>query len=654
MADELRCRRVIARTPSQVGLQPLGVRLRVTHLLATADLRPPGLPPAAVLLIRHLAPGRRLPLGGYRAAVPWENATRSRIAALHRSATRPVRGRVSADAAAVLFQDEAEWLAALAVNARAGWQPWWAAEASDPGVSDGTYPLPIVVRAWLQVPRAIPGAVVQLARWRALGIVLATWPPQASERVLAVLVDTFGLAPGLSRSGTDLTPFVSRDPPGRKAALPLATTQPGPGTAIRERILRELGPLIADSDWRTLPPLAQRLALVACGTASAPLLLRRAEAAEAIMELASTCPSQGQAATSLNLPAMVYIPEPVSRRTSASSSGEVWRAEPAPAAPVVRHHVAQWLRTHTGTLPPPLLRASRSAEGLPPRPGDIHTAAPTAQDVRPHQPAMPSYEPEEGWATDLGGLFLLLDLVVSAQLPDVFAAELDLPQLITGWAILELLGRALLGSLHAKDLAWTAIAHLDGRRPGENPPPLPISDFVIPPSWLPPDDLEWHATAINGWLRLSHPDGDIILERRIVELSASLALAVERGRLGPRVPEDFLDTQRAPGLRQRDVGANAPASPYFTQLPHGWQVFARRVLPCLFGQASRRLSVTPDEAAKLLRAIITRPARLYLTPTHADVVFALADISMEARRAGFDADPGWVRDLMRVIRFHFI
>lgn len=52
--------------------------------------------------------------------------------------------------------------------------------------------------------------------------------------------------------------------------------------------------------------------------------------------------------------------------------------------------------------------------------------------------------------------------------------------------------------------------------------------------------------------------------------------------------------------------------------------------------------------------LLLRPAVIYTTRTHVDVVMPLDAIWLPARRAGLDASPGWVPDLMRVILFHFV
>jgi hypothetical protein len=48
-----------------------------------------------------------------------------------------------------------------------------------------------------------------------------------------------------------------------------------------------------------------------------------------------------------------------------------------------------------------------------------------------------------------------------------------------------------------------------------------------------------------------------------------------------------------------------------------------------------------------------RPARISLTPTHADVFFELSAASLAVRRAGLDLDPGWLPWFGRVVDFHY-
>src|SRR5262245_46485428 len=123
-------------------------RLRLGSLLERAELRPRGLPPAAVLCVRRLAdplPGTLvLETGGARPPPEWERAFVESLERKLRGAARPAREAVPAAAEAVLFADWAELLACLARDARDGtaWLRWWwrdlrlwRTDGSDPVVS---------------------------------------------------------------------------------------------------------------------------------------------------------------------------------------------------------------------------------------------------------------------------------------------------------------------------------------------------------------------------------------------------------------------------------------------------------------------------------------------------------------------------------------
>jgi hypothetical protein len=213
----------------------------------------------------------------------------------------------------------------------------------------------------------------------------------------------------------------------------------------------------------------------------------------------------------------------------------------------------------------------------------------------------------EGCETRLGGALFLLNLIGGLGLPECFDEDYRLSEHITGWGLTELLARALLGGACAEfedDPLWGALAHLDGRVAGEPPAPgLRVgADYRVPARWL----------------KLFAPRDD--------EEEAELSPAHER-------PEAF-ESLRAYG------GAPLPAD---LRRWMGW------TFPFLT-YALRRSIAGGDEAA---RELLTRRGRLYCTATHVDLVLEASGVSFAARRAGLDASPGWVRDLMRVVAFHF-
>jgi hypothetical protein len=74
------------------------LRLRLEHLLATADVEPRSLPPAAIFIVRHLAdpaPHRLLSESqSVRAPAVWQDAARDRLDDLYRQAAYPADGPV--------------------------------------------------------------------------------------------------------------------------------------------------------------------------------------------------------------------------------------------------------------------------------------------------------------------------------------------------------------------------------------------------------------------------------------------------------------------------------------------------------------------------------------------------------------------------------
>jgi hypothetical protein len=77
------------------------------------------------------------------------------------------------------------------------------------------------------------------------------------------------------------------------------------------------------------------------------------------------------------------------------------------------------------------------------------------------------------------------------------------------------------------------------------------------------------------------------------------------------------------------------------------------VLPAVRLRLYRALNPPADAAWHLADTLLRRPGRLYITSTHVDLVMGLDAISLPARLAGLDCNPGWMADLGRVVSFHF-
>jgi hypothetical protein len=60
-----------------------------------------------------------------------------------------------------------------------------------------------------------------------------------------------------------------------------------------------------------------------------------------------------------------------------------------------------------------------------------------------------------------------------------------------------------------------------------------------------------------------------------------------------------------------------------------------------------------EEFEAAARSLLLKRGRLFCTATHVDLLMEMSQVSLAARRAGLDASPGWVHDLVRVVSFHF-
>src|SRR6185503_12493169 len=112
LASQTSIGKLVAHCPPHTDA--LRTRLRISHLLQGGDYSPPGFPPHAILLVRHVTVARPIPLS-FRLNSNYETEIRDAITGLYRKAVRPAAGKIRATADAVLFTDMGEWLACLGV-----------------------------------------------------------------------------------------------------------------------------------------------------------------------------------------------------------------------------------------------------------------------------------------------------------------------------------------------------------------------------------------------------------------------------------------------------------------------------------------------------------------------------------------------------------
>jgi hypothetical protein len=270
----------------------------------------------------------------------------------------------------------------------------------------------------------------------------------------------------------------------------------------------------------------------------------------------------------------------------------------AAAAPGSPRSLGGATREPDGTRPPLGRRAARPAGAASAAGPDAATLVPPASGA-----ADAAEAPSEPSALDDREVVTAAEDGIATALAGAFylvnvVRRLGpaLPEALEGWDLVDGLARGLLCDADdgdgdpVHDALWAALAELAGRDPG-----APIG-------------------------RAAAPCGDRGVP---ADWRTAAGVALDAGRLD-----------------------GALAAPLSACARSGLEL----AVPALRVWLARELDVAPGlVTAELIRC----PGRVHVTRTHVDVVMALAAVSLPIRRAGLDADPGWVPGLARVVRFHF-
>ncbi len=644
----VRVGKLIVRTTQRGAGRDAGFRVRSESLLRSADLLPPGLPERAILVVRRL----ELPALDGTAA----QRTITALSDLRRAAARPASGPVGTSASAVLFGDEVELLTCLTADLAHGvaGQRWYWREIMPAVPAGGGDALAAV---WAAQARWLPASLAGLPEPEARRAVSLLSPPQA-RRVTRAMLAAFTVE--------------ERPPPGSPDGMP---------TADRGR---------ADPPWRpwlaatSLAPDAEALLGVALSLYHAPALARRPAFAERLASWRAAADDAGRLATSA---ADAPLPQDATRSADANPSRDATRSADAPPPPDATRSAdtlpprdatrsagasaaragrgdgwpARASRTAdaaatiagpggSGAMPPPqaqaLIAEPASAAPAVDRMSDDERMGPATRKPGTAAPGHPRGEPTlerrhgshvaagdcpawpgEGIATGLAPILFLAN----------FALWLDPGEdarVPTGWALVELLGRHLLGPQLdelAEDPLWELLAELDGRRPGTLPA-VELEDadpLRLPQAWLrrwPPPSSAYVARLRGTRLTVEHQEARFaVADVPCPGDSFDEVCAAEAARLG--AAEIIMAGRGAdPGCTPEQRFGDAIGA--FV----GWLLH------------SRQISV---------EALVS-PGRVYVTGTHVDVVIGLQDVDLAVRASGLDRDPGWVPVLGRIVLFHFL
>jgi hypothetical protein len=313
-----------------------------------------------------------------------------------------------------------------------------------------------------------------------------------------------------------------------------------------------------------------------------------------------------------------------------------------------------------GAAPPPLAESTAVADAAPGAGEEVAVlepppdAAPAEPGAAAELPRRSPPSPREPWpwqsrrrafgapiATELGGLFYLVNLALYLRLYGAGSGDDvdDLP--LPLWDFVALVGRELLSNAAAaEDPVWSLLAELAGRAADEPAGAgfAPPSDWRLPPRWLAAFDLVPVLHEVrDGRLSIAHPEGFLLVDvaaRSDREAQLAEELAPYGGRLLAL------------------AAAEAPPAPPPPPPPAGAPLerWLARLLPYLRARL-RGILGTSDAALPAL--LLAHRARVHATDTHLDIVMSLETLPVEIRFAGLDRDPGWVAAAGRFIAFHF-
>jgi hypothetical protein len=611
------------------------------------DLRPSGLSPAAILVIRRLAdpdPGR---LGADRAGasqtLDWERSVRSRIASLAASAVRAADGAIPANADAVVFRDRAELIACfLEDRVRGDGRAWWwrYVDVGAPGDR--------LTLALLGAPREVPGALGILRDRGSLVEVLEHLAPDEARSIAAATAMQHGFAT-LAR----VIDASSRDAPGSAVPRPVgrvrcATARSGRGEpsgprpaysrSSPARAARSLQPPWAAAlpHLPALSPERQLLAGIALQIRDAPaaassagfaarvaawledVAVRSVDAMPAAQPgtgwPASTAPQEPPAHSDLPVTAQVPGTSPSSARPRSRTAGASRRKHAHPQDPA---------------------RAVEGGQG--PNPGIDRGTAFAGDLAVPNASAAEGADPVEiTVSTRWAGTFYLLNVALALGLYGDFAHPAATGIRLDPWTFQALIAHRL-GAAPDDDPLWRLLERLAGGPRGVAGPPgfRPFGDWRIDPGWLVPfrsDRRRWRWLADPGRLLVEHPAGFTV-----VDIATDQATSSEEVR---RVLDAY------PGHSGLIHGRHRPRR--ISSARERWLDHVSAYIRVRLG-----LAIGPGAARDPVAAALRSAAVVDVTPTRVDVTFSLDALPIAIRIAGLDRDPGWIPAARRDVRFHF-
>jgi len=655
---------------------PLAARLRVENLFSAWTPNSYGLPRSAIVYIDRLHDplpnALRLHDGSLHLPQTWEKAVEVALNQLIATAARPRDGLVRSSASAVIFADQAEWLACLASDwceGRLATNWWWQSL-----LKGGDTALQIVKRQWRNSPEYVPAAMQYLSRRKnAIAFVSAFSDGEARDLLQSVtrsfaLKDLSSLLDQFSPGDTPL-PITQQCAPG---GLPV-TVKEDKSDQSPTSLYAPWHEWIAEIETRQLGPEQKLFLGVALMVLCAPAKVRTSRFAAEVQQWQHEITFQDTrgAPNVSDRPTTAYMstaedePRTTPGQKSDSSVDSIFRVSSGGRQSAIGFSKTQpsidQSHTFTDTQPesalPPALNQTEPGPDAKLQSAVIQTiSAPTEidrfEDVATGSGSFAKLETQIN--TNYGGLFYLINLSLYLGLYGDFTTPLARGLALNIWDFVALLGRELIGHRVQSDPVWSLLARLAARdaltQPGDDFEP--DDEWRIPEEWLAPYSTEipflW--TTAGERLRLFHPNRFVVIDVPLLPGNLSDHLGQLKREMSAYRSLEFrvssFELREDPVLKKE---LETPNSKLETSSQVA--VWLDRLLPYI--RARLQLALGCDDSESLLRIVFEHRARVFVTAAHVDVEFSLAELPIEIRLSGLDRDPGWVPAAGRVIKFHY-
>jgi hypothetical protein len=596
----------------------------------------------------------------------WRETIVAKLDDLARRAARPSYQPVPAEAVAVLFADEAELLACLALDwCRGNFAKHWWWRYLFP---NGSY-LRSWTALWRMQPEFIPGAALLLAERQAVQMVVHSMEQNDAQLLLTAIVEQFGLREIAVQLGRPEVQLAAAEPASVTTEIPRLPENGNPDhqQTLKQTLSSVLQP---EAPWRRcvssaeLPDKLSKVQECFFGVAISlqrdSRFARSAQFAELMFDwirlhrrpsetsrflspeqpepiwprrrrqfeseqitfgnaiLAGSANALGASCLGNESDKIAFTEDAVSRDSAADFKTPVSPLEVEP-----RFAAEQYHRREAGLPgPPPLPNALTTKKG---------PTAPSSSSI---------FVADSEVQTAFGGIFYLINAALLLGLYGDFTAPLQPGLALDIWDFLALIGLELAGDELVTDLLWSLLAELSGRDASKQEP---ASGFEAPDRWeLPRDWLQaflepsnWHWTVEAERIRIEHAAGFTILDVPVTfEEDAEARLQATTNKYPP------------PRGLERMPARDRP-----------WQETPlRRWLLWICGYLRARLPRALGFSAgsvDAIRLLLNEPARIAITATQVSVFFSLARHPLQIRLAGLDRDPGWVPAAGRRILFFY-